>query len=314
MLGFGPIGTLAVATGPSSAAVNYTLIANAGSYAITGVAVTFSDKLAANAGAYAITGVATTFADSLAAASGSYALTGVAASFAETLVPAPGSYTITGVAAPLGAGIAVAPGSYALTGVATIFAETFVPVSGSYALAGVAAAFTITMPAAPGSYALTGVAAIDLLNPIIFNRIGDGGSYVNSEDEWNEYGRRRDELRKAIRRARRRADGDFDTPVPVRREQAAKLPAPSFYIPRVDLSLAGIQSIEQAITTDLNSLASAVAQTKQVAAAKAQAGARAAEEEQAASAAQRRAEDAQVASAAQRLEDEDAIVALLQAA
>lgn len=99
MLGFGPIGTLAVATGPSSGAVTFTLTAAAGSFAMTGVAATFTIREATAAGSFALSGISASFTLKEAAGAGAFAYTGVAASFTIREQPTAGVYTLNGVPA-----------------------------------------------------------------------------------------------------------------------------------------------------------------------------------------------------------------------
>lgn len=71
----------------TSAAVSYSIDADAGSYTLTGsdAALTATRKIAANAGSYTLTGfdatLTTTSAYELVAESGSYTITGFAATF-----------------------------------------------------------------------------------------------------------------------------------------------------------------------------------------------------------------------------------------
>lgn len=97
---------------------------------------------------------------------GTYAITGVAATFVRTYIAplTPGSYTITGTAANLltgryltgGAGV----GSYTYTGVATTFLRSYVTPAnvGSYVISGVDATLlkTMSLIADIGSYVITG--------------------------------------------------------------------------------------------------------------------------------------------------------------
>lgn len=110
--------------GSGLGAVVYTLLCNAGSYAITGSAATFRRalRLSTSIGSYAITGSAATLKASykLATAIGSYAITGSAATFRRglRLVTAPGSYVLTGSAAAFRRALRLTTsvGSYVLTG------------------------------------------------------------------------------------------------------------------------------------------------------------------------------------------------------
>jgi hypothetical protein len=105
-------------------------------------------SLAADIGAYALTGVAATLRRTLrlAAAIGSYVVSGTApilrAAWKATTVV--GSYAITGVAAALlkGRALAVSAGSYAITGVAVTLSRTrrLLTTVGAYVVTGVVAA------------------------------------------------------------------------------------------------------------------------------------------------------------------------------
>lgn len=80
--------------------------------------------LTAEAGAFALTGQAVSFTASLPAQAGSYVLTGQAALFATTFVAAPGSFTFTGQAAGLTPSLVCGAGSFVLTGQDAQYIET----------------------------------------------------------------------------------------------------------------------------------------------------------------------------------------------
>jgi hypothetical protein len=152
--------------------------AAAGSYAITGTAAVLSRGLpvVAGAGSYAITGTAAEVLTGrmVAAAAGSYAITGTAAGILKgrTLAADAGSYAITGSDAGLvhASLVGASAGSYSITGTAavTLHGSVVSAEAGSYAITGAAAslvygqlgAYTITAEA--GSYAITGMAASTL--------------------------------------------------------------------------------------------------------------------------------------------------------
>ena len=90
---------------------------------------------------------------------GSYVLTGQAATFRVTFTAEVGSYTITGNAATFTASMPAEAGSYALTGQDAVFKTTFAAAAGSYDITGSAAVFATTFQAAAGAYTITGVAA-----------------------------------------------------------------------------------------------------------------------------------------------------------
>lgn len=77
MLGFGPVGSFPVGGLPDEgAAIAYSLAAETGSFALTGVATTFTVTQASATGSFAFTGIDVGFTISLVADTGSYALTG----------------------------------------------------------------------------------------------------------------------------------------------------------------------------------------------------------------------------------------------
>ena len=148
-----------------------TIVAAAGSYALTGVAAGTAEahKLSAAAGSYAVTGVAANTAQGylLTADVGAYALTGVDADLlaAYNIIADPGAYALTGVDAGTGAQrkMTAEAGSYALTGVDAALTEQHVveALAGSYTVTGVDAilAQAHVLTASLGSYSLTGVDA-----------------------------------------------------------------------------------------------------------------------------------------------------------
>jgi hypothetical protein len=171
MLGLGAVGVWAIGTGPRSIAGSTTfLVASAGAYSITGVAVAFADRIAAATGAYAIAGQTTAFLDAMASVAGGYSLTGQAAAFKVGEPAAPGAYALTGQAASLNPREAAAPGSYALTGQASTDTVTQTSAGGSYAVSGRAALGTVTMVAAGTSYSLA-------VGPWVLTRTGDDDEF-----------------------------------------------------------------------------------------------------------------------------------------
>ena len=139
---------------PAGGATVYSLSMTAGSYAVTGDALSIpvARMLALTAGSYALTGDATTVrvARQLALTAGSYTLTGDALTgrVARLLSLAAGAYAISGASATLtytpggGGGVAyslaLSPGSYALTGDALTGAVgyVFVTAAGVYLITG----------------------------------------------------------------------------------------------------------------------------------------------------------------------------------
>lgn len=195
-----------------AAANAYTIVAGAGSYALTGTAATLKHawKLTADAGSYALTGTAATLRHNypLIAGAGSYALTGTTAALKHgwAVAAAAGSYALTGTAATLRRNLPLVAGagSYSLTGTAasTLHGWKVTAAAGSYALTGTAAsllhnwkvaagagAYSITGTAAAvlhawkvgagsGSYLITGTDAdLNKQTPGAYNLIADAGSY-----------------------------------------------------------------------------------------------------------------------------------------
>lgn len=153
-------------------AAAYTLTADAGTFALTGVAAALraARTLTAASGTFALTGNAANllYGRKLAAGAGSFALTGNDATFPRTyrLAAAAGAYALTGNSAGLvkGFSLTASAGSFALTGIAAGLRRAVVlsAGTGSYALSGQPASFPLTrrLAAESGSYALTGFAAL----------------------------------------------------------------------------------------------------------------------------------------------------------
>ena len=76
MLGFDAIGVLPLGSGPRISSNDYVLVADAGSYAITGSAPSLDTMISAQSGAYALTGYGALFGVDLTATAGIYSLTG----------------------------------------------------------------------------------------------------------------------------------------------------------------------------------------------------------------------------------------------
>ena len=149
----------------------YTIIANQGSYSLSGQAASpLADrKIAADQGSYSLSGQAAALLRGylIAAAQGSYSLTGQAAGLLvdRLLGVAQGSYTLTGQTTGLLIArlLAATQGSYTLTGQAVTL--TYTPIGG------------YTIVAESGSYALSGQ-AVSLLTERLLT--ADQGSYVLS--------------------------------------------------------------------------------------------------------------------------------------
>jgi hypothetical protein len=167
---------------------SYTLTADAGTYVLTGTAVTLkaARTLALAAGSYALTGTAAALSKGfrLSADAGTYAVTGQTAtlSAARLLSAEAGVYTLTGSAATLTKGFILTAqgGSYALSGTAASLLYGRAPIAanaGSYVVTGSALTlnkgFTIGLNA--GTYALTG-GTVNLLSQRKVT--ADAGSYA----------------------------------------------------------------------------------------------------------------------------------------
>ena len=153
----------------------FTLNADTGAFALTGIAAGFSAdrQLVAALGTFTLTGIATGLANGfvLPAALATFTLTGIAANLptGKALPAALGTFTLTGLAATLTfTGVAaftltVDVGSFTLTGIATgLKADRQLPAAlGTFTLTGIA----VTLPtgkgltADTGTFTLTGIAA-----------------------------------------------------------------------------------------------------------------------------------------------------------
>lgn len=170
----------------------YTLIADAGSYALSGAntGLIHNRVLAAEPGNYALTGADTGLLHNrvLTAESGAYALTGADAGlfYNRVLTAEAGSYALSGQDADLfhNRVLTAESGSYTLTGADTdlLHNRVLTAESGSYVLTGYdvtldysgAGAPTYTLTADAGSYALSGSATSLLHNRRL---AADSGSY-----------------------------------------------------------------------------------------------------------------------------------------
>lgn len=98
LLGFDALGHLALGNFPDTAS-NTSMQADAGAFALTGKAASFTVSQAAAVVSYAFTGNAAPLKVSLSSGAGAFALTGKAATFAINYVASPGAYILTGKAA-----------------------------------------------------------------------------------------------------------------------------------------------------------------------------------------------------------------------
>ncbi len=141
-------------------AANQTLIANFGSYALTGEAATLNPAIVANAGTFALTGENATLNAAIVGSNGSYALTGEGATLNPAIVANAGTFALTGDNATLNAAIVGSNGSYALTGEAATLNPAIVANAGTFALTGENATLNPAIVGSNGSYALTGENAV----------------------------------------------------------------------------------------------------------------------------------------------------------
>jgi len=155
MLGFDAIGVLPLGSGPRQSSVTVPLVADPGSYVLTGQATVSRFAMATAAGAYNITGVAVTFGGSFKAQSGSYGLTGHAAALSSSLAAASGQYSVAGSDAALRTRQPAGSGVYALSGAPVAFGSRFAAEAGSYSITGTGTLVPVVMIADAGRYVLT---------------------------------------------------------------------------------------------------------------------------------------------------------------
>lgn len=231
MPGFDALGRLAigqVADGPSSAA----LIANSGSFALSGVAAAFGPALAVTTASYTASGLAGIFAGKLAGAPASCGLVGNAAAFGAGFAASTASYTISWQPFSDRDTLAANAGALAVTGLTTplivrIGAETGrfgannpaapdLGAVGQYALGEVGfsggagrATFRIDMLGAGASYILASVGAV-LSHDFNLGSVGSsitGGQFTRKKwRELQEEERRRDEGIARAREAKERRE------------------------------------------------------------------------------------------------------------
>lgn len=145
-----------------------------GTFAETGQAVTFRSALTSAKGTFTESGQAIIFREALTAAKGTFTETGLAVIFRTTLTASNGAFVLTGNAATLTAtGVSsytmpAAVGGFALSGKTAAFAIGLTAAKGTFNETGIAAAFAITMPAAKGIFILTG-------QPANLTATGQGG-------------------------------------------------------------------------------------------------------------------------------------------
>lgn len=175
---FLPTRSLAVVVIQASAANEYDIAADVGSFALTGatVALRYNRKVVAAAGSFSLSGTAVSleYNRKLVAENGSFALSGTDATLRKgvTLVADPGSFSLAGTAASLeyNRKLLADPGSFALTGDDVTL--TYTPLAGS----------TYTLVADPGSFALSG-AGVSLTYTQVAPAFPVGGaSYLTREE------------------------------------------------------------------------------------------------------------------------------------
>jgi len=117
LLGFDALGRLALGQLPKSSLI--VLPAAAGSFALTGNAVTFKVTEAIAVGSFALSGVSTSFNITENVGAGSFAFTGIAASLRPTVVAVTGAFVLTGFAVYEPITENISPGAFVLTGINT---------------------------------------------------------------------------------------------------------------------------------------------------------------------------------------------------
>lgn len=151
MLGFDAIGRLALGELPSDSAQNVVLVADSGSYTITGHAIGGPLSMVAGSGSYLVTGSA---AHLLAKAdSGAYALTGAGVALAVRFIAAPGTYAVTGHPVVFGTDHVAEPGQYSVTG--NPAQQRFATGTGHYTVSGSDAFTRSRFTAERGAYTVT---------------------------------------------------------------------------------------------------------------------------------------------------------------
>lgn len=153
-LGFDAFGRLAfgqISTGQSLA---FTLIADSGSYTVTGQVAVFFGRGYAATGAYVFTWAGAYGVARLACQTGAYALTGNGVAFGGKFAAQSGSYSISGGEAATATRFKAVSGSYAFSGSAA-FLTTLSAAAGSYSIAWGGPVAPIRLAADPGQYVVT---------------------------------------------------------------------------------------------------------------------------------------------------------------
>jgi hypothetical protein len=171
MLGFDALGRLALGQVSSQTATTDVLVADKGSFALTGKAAAFQVQLASVAGAFTLTGIGAAFVASFSAAAGSYAFTGEAAAFTVSAALNTGGFALTGIDASFTTTVEFNAGAFAFAGidasfrtylaaegyaVTITFAEEadrtdFVADTGAFSVSGGEAAYSETIHGADGT-------------------------------------------------------------------------------------------------------------------------------------------------------------------
>jgi hypothetical protein len=144
---------------PTSFGSGSTMVASAGSFALTGEPVVFIITEVVSYGAFVLTGENAPLSVTDVVGYGSFVLTGEPITFGITEVVGAGTFALTGEPAPLGITEIVGAGSFALTGISIPDTYTLVAGYGSFVLTGEPATLgggSVTMIASTGGFHLFG--------------------------------------------------------------------------------------------------------------------------------------------------------------
>ena len=142
-LGFDAFGRLTFGQISTGQDVAYTLVADSGSYVVTGQAAAFLGKEYATSGAYAIAWSAVASAMRAASQAGTYTLTGSPATLDINQPCGGGSYALTGYGATFDLGFQSGVGSYNVTGQPIDFIASLASETGKYVITGYEAGYTL---------------------------------------------------------------------------------------------------------------------------------------------------------------------------
>jgi hypothetical protein len=142
---------------------NITLIPNAATLTLTGIASFLNLGISPAAASLLINGVAASAGEGITPATGTLTLTGIAPTVTPGIVrtPTAGTLTFTGIAASMGLGISPAAATLTMTGVAASLGIGMTPGTGVLTLQGYAPIVggSVTLTPAAGALTLSGVAA-----------------------------------------------------------------------------------------------------------------------------------------------------------